>query len=327
MKPNEKKFDVLTIFDACVDLIVELGDTVPEFDQKEKLFDDFGLYMGGSACLFASQCAKLGLKTTGAGVVGKDSFGKLVSETLKKCGVNTDYLSERDGIKTSIGISLNKGADRAILTYDQSILAADLSLITDEMLMQTRHLHIASYYLLKKLQPDIPLLLKRAKKYGLTTSLDTNWDPDEKWILDTEILKLIDVFLPNENEIKLLSKTDDLEAAIAFFREYVPITALKLGARGAVAVTKSERVMLPAPHVRVMDTIGAGDSFDGGFLYGYLNGCSLEKSLEYGIICGSHNVSQRGGYDGQAKLQALLEAEKTGGQLNFTMRQTKDEPN
>lgn len=307
-----KKFDVLTVFDSCVDLIVDLGDTVPEFDQKEKLVRDFGLYMGGSACIFAAQCAKLGLSTAGVGVVGKDTFGQLVSGTLRDCGVDTSYLREDGTVKTGLGIALVRGKDRSILTYDQSIQEVESSWVTQEMLEHTRHLHIASYYLLKNLRPGLEEILRQAKELGVTVSLDTNWDPEERWELPEELLKQVDVFLPNEAEIQLLSGKKTLAEAIDYYLQAIPMVVVKRGEQGAVAATRERREEVPAKKVSVADTVGAGDSFDGGFLFGYLQGYSLEKSLEIGVACGSGNVSCFGGYNGQPTLEQVKHLTESG---------------
>lgn len=296
---NQKKYEVLTVFDTCVDLIVDLGETIPEFDQKEKLVKDFGLYMGGSACIFAAQCAKLGLSATGVGILGQDAFGALVKETLASSGVDVSHVKEDPLVKTGLGISLNRGADRSILTYDQSIRAVKASMVTDGLLAQARHLHLASYYLLEGVAREAVSLLRRAKALGLTVSLDTNWDPSEQWEIPPELWKLVDVFLPNENEICLLSGRNAPEEALEYFRRIVPLVVMKRGEKGAVAASERELAALPTVPTKVADTVGAGDSFDGGFLYGFLRGWPLEKALRLGILCGSHNVSCFGGYAGQ----------------------------
>jgi len=303
----DKIYDILTIFDACVDMVVKLGNVVPEFDQKEKLVDSVSIEMGGSNCIFASQCAKLGLKATGIGVIGKDSFGRIVKDSLEASGVDTAFLKEDENINTAIGISLDRGHDRAILTYDESIRAVKPEMITDEILSKARHLHIGSYYLLTGIKNELIDIIERARKFSATISLDTNWDPSEKWELPVELLKLVDIFFPNENEIKLLSRKNDIDAAAAYFLQYVPVVALKLGSDGG-KVYSDETVFSARPlNVEVQDTIGAGDSFDAGFLYGYINNLPLELCLKCGLFCGSMNVTQSGGCKGQADIKMLKE--------------------
>ena len=302
-----KIYDVLTVFDACVDMVVKLGNVVPEFAQKEKLVDSVSIEMGGSNCIFASQCAKLGLKTTGIGVIGKDSFGMIVKDSLSANGVDTSFLKVDENINTAIGISLDRGHDRAILTYDESIRAVNPEMVTDEILGRARHLHIGSYYLLAGIKNELIDIMKRARRYSATISLDTNWDPREEWELPVELLELVDIFFPNENEIKLLSGNNDIDAAASYFLQYVPVVALKLGSDGA-KVYSGETVISAKPlNVEVRDTIGAGDSFDAGFLYGFLNNLPLELCLKCGLFCGSMNVTQAGGCKGQADVKMLRE--------------------
>lgn len=297
-------FDVITIFDTCVDLVLNLGDTVPEFDQKEKFIESFSLEMGGSACIFACQCAKLSLKTSGAGIVGMDVFGHLMVEKLTEAGVNLDNLKIDENQNTALGTLLTRGRDRAILTYNGTIGAVTPDMITDEFLKSAKHLHVASYYLLQGVHNDIPDIIKRAKSFGLTISLDTNWDPHEKWHLPKEIIDNLDIFLPNENEILYLSGKDNIEDAIKYF-SHIPIVALKQGSDGATVYSKGEIISLPAYDVAVVDTVGAGDSFDGGFIYGYLKGLSVRECLAAGIFCGSMNTRATGGVASQVNFSEL----------------------
>ena len=294
------KYDILTVFDICVDLVMDLGDTVPEFGQKEKYVDSFALEMGGSNCIFACQCAKLGLKTTGAGIVGEDAFGHLVTDTLAKCGVDISNIRTACGIKTGLGLHLMRGNDRSILTYSGSIGAVMPEHITDELLKSAKHLHIGSYYLLDGIRSYLPDILKRAKNFGLSTSLDTNWDPAEDWRLPDDILSCIDIIFPNYNEALLLTGCSDINDAVSALADKVPVVAVKLGEDGGLVESGGKRIKLPAVNVNVVDTIGAGDNFDAGFIYGYLKGFAIEDCLRAGIYCGSMSIKKAGGIAGQA---------------------------
>ena len=294
------KYDILTVLDICADLVVDLGGTVPEFGQKEKYVDSFALDMGGSTCIFACQCAKLGLRTTGAGVVGDDAFGHLAKGTLAGCGVDVSNIRVSGDIKTGLGLHLMRGGDRAILTYSGSIGAVTPAHITDGLLQSARHLHIGSYYLLDGIRDALPDILRRAKGFGLTASLDTNWDPAEQWLLPDGILSHIDIILPNYNEALLLSGCPDIDGAVRLLAAEVPVVAVKMGADGALAESGGKRVSLPAVRAAPVDTIGAGDNFDAGFIYGHLNGLPLEGCLRAGIYCGSASVKKAGGVAGQA---------------------------
>ena len=300
------KYDILTIFDICADLAVDLGDTIPEFGQKEKYVDSFAIEMGGSACIFACQCAKLGLKTTGAGVVGDDIFGCMVKDTLAQSGVDISNIMTDGNIKTGLGLHLMRGGDRSILTYSGSIGAVAPEHITDGLLRSARHLHIGSYYLLDGLRNALPDILSRAKSFGLTVSLDTNWDPSEEWKLPGEILSNIDIILPNYSETLLLTGCSDIDRAVKFLADKVLVVAVKLGADGGLVESGGKRIHLPAPTVNVADTIGAGDNFDAGFIYAYLRNFPLEDCLRAGVCCGSASAAKHGGIAGQTILRDLL---------------------
>ncbi len=151
-----------------------------------------------------------------------------------------------------------------------------------------------------------PILFKRAHSLGLTTSLDTNYDPSGKWAGFDELLSLTDVFLPNEAEACALAGTDSADLAATLLSQQVETLAIKLGARGALGVAKGRRSFSTSIPVEVVDTVGAGDSFDAGFVYGYLQGWPIEKTLRAAVICGSLSTREMGGTAGQASLPELL---------------------
>lgn len=302
------RYDAVTAMDICVDFLVRLGETVPEFGQKEKLVDGYEMELGGSCCIFACQAARLGLRTAGIGVVGDDFFGHLVLDKLRGAGVLTEHLRTDGSIQTGLGTILCKDdGDRAILTYMGTIDALAGGDVRDEILLNSRHLHIGSYYLMKRLQPHYPDIVRKAKKAGLTVSLDTNWDPEETWDSGIwDILPYVDIFLPNENEAKWISRKDTVEEAVDFLRQKVPIVAMKLGKHGACAYAGGNFYKAAPVDVKVVDTVGAGDSFDAGFVYGYLSGHAVEDCLKIGCICGSYNTSRAGGIAGQPGRETML---------------------
>ena len=301
------KYDIFTVLDICADLVVDLGDTVPEFGQKEKYVDSYALEIGGSSTIFACQCAKLGLITTGAGVIGGDVFGAMAAAALQKSGVDVSNIIADANIQTGLGLHLMREGDRSILTYSGSIGAVMPDHITDELLQSSKHLHIGSYYLIDGIRDTLPDILRRAKNFGLTVSFDSNWDPLEKWVLPDEILSYIDVILPNRNEALLLTDYSDIDAAVEILAKKVKVVAVKLGAEGGIVCSDGEKIKLPAMAVNVADTIGAGDCFDAGFIYGYINGLSLEDCLRCALYCGSMNTKKAGGIAGQAMLSDLLD--------------------
>ena len=142
----------------------------------------------------------------------------------------------------------------------------------------------------------------------MTTSLDTNWDPDERWSGVHDLLPLTTIFLPNENEALAITEATSLETAAQDLDNFTKYVAIKMGSDGALASDGQTVIRKPALPSVVVDTVGAGDSFDAGFVYGIIRGWSLEKSLKLGIACGSLSTQKAGGTLGQPTLEAALEA-------------------
>ncbi len=298
---SSKPYDIITFGDMCVDLIVTGDDVVPEFGQVEKLVGDYELEMGGSCNIFACQAAKLGLKVGILGRVGDDVFGRLILRRLSESGVDTRHVIVEPAIKTGLGVAFCQDNDRAILTCLGSLSEVYPKDISDDFLRSARHLHHGSFFLHTNLRPAIPEIFRRARELGLTTSLDTNWDPDEAWNSTLrETLPFTHVFLPNEQEVHFISGKDDVEAAIKVFQEMgVAITAVKRGAAGALMVAGNQRYTCALPEVAGGDSIGAGDSFDAGLLAGWLRGLPMGDCLVIASHCGREVAAQIGGLDGQ----------------------------
>ena len=293
---------LLTFGDLCVDLILSGGDVIPQFGQVEKLVGDYTLEMGGSCSIFACQFARLGLPAAILGRVGRDSFGDLILARLQEAGVETRFVSVDPALKTGLGIALCRQDDRAILTYLGSITAVTPADVTDDRLACAGHLHHGSYFLHAPLRPHIPSIFARARRLGLTTSLDTNWDPadawDDRW---DEILPLVDVFLPNEAEALRIAGEHHLPAALArLHRLGAPLIVVKRGAQGAL-LSQDGQILehTVAPALAGGDAIGAGDSFDAGFLAAWLRRLPLPEALRIACACGRSVAGKVGGLAGQ----------------------------
>ncbi|GAA3403407.1 sugar kinase [Paenibacillus hodogayensis] len=303
-----KRFDVVTFMDVCVDLIVRGGDIIPKFGQAEQLVGDYSIELGGSCCIFASQAAKLRLNTAGVGIVGDDPFGVIVRHYLQQSGIVMDYVHTDPSYKTGMSIALCDANDRAILTHLGSLDAIGLDDIPNELLESARHLHIGSYFLMKKLQPHWVAIAKKAKANGMTISLDTNWDPDERWEDGLqELLPYVDIFLPNVNELKAITRQSTVEDAILALQDIIPLIVVKDGGEGAFAYHQGQRFRAQSlKDIRVVDSVGAGDSFDAGFVHGFLAGYDVETCLHMGCICGGMNTTQSGGVAGQIGLEECI---------------------
>jgi sugar/nucleoside kinase (ribokinase family) len=299
------RYDVLVAGEINPDLILT-GDVEPAFGQVEKLVDSAALAVGSSSAIFSCGAARLGLSTAFIGKCGDDLFGRYMLDEMQKRGVNIENVIILPGQATGMCVILNRVVDRAIMTYLGLIPALEAGEVSDELLQQARHLHVASYFLQTALQPGLPGLFKRAHHLGLTTSLDTNYDPSEEWRGFDELLGVTDIFLPNEAEACSLTGAGTPDAAASRLSERVKILAVKLGAQGALGVAGGKKVQVASIPVEVVDTVGAGDGFDAGFIYGYLQGWPLERTLRAAAICGALSTRAAGGIAAQAELSEVL---------------------
>ena len=298
-------FDVLVAGEINPDLILS-GNAVPEFGQVEKLVDSATLAIGSSSAIFACGAARLGLKVAFIGVCGDDVFGRFMLDEMQKRNVDVSDVIVCSDKQTGLSLILNNQTDRAILTHLGLIPALRAADVSDVLLRQSRHLHVASYFLQTALQHDLPDLFRRAHSFGLTTSLDTNYDPLEKWLGFDDLLSTTDIFLPNKIEALSITRSDDIESAAEQLANKSRLVAIKLGSEGALASHHKEIIRVESIPAKVVDTVGAGDSFDAGFMYGYLNDWALQKSLQLACICGALSTQQAGGTDGQPTLGEAL---------------------
>jgi len=304
----EKKYDLIVAGEINPDLILTDPHLEPRFGQAEILVKDAALPPGSSSVIFACGAARLGLKVAFIGMAGDDVFGHFMLDAMGSRGVDTSNVIVDPDQQTGFTVILNRITDRAMLTHLGAINALTADQIPDDMLAQARHLHIASYFLQTKLQPEVPDLFRRAHNFGLTTSLDTNWDPSEQWVGVHNLLSLVDVLLPNENEACALAKMDSVADSARKLASNTKIVAVKMGADGGLAMEGDTLVQAPAIPVEIVDTVGAGDTFDAGFIYGFLGGLPLGKSLKLGIACGSLSTQKPGGLEGQPTLSEAFEA-------------------
>jgi len=305
MKP-EKQFDVVVIGEINPDLILT-GDVAPVFGQVEKLIDSANLTIGSSAVIFACGIARLGLKTTFIGKVGNDNFGQFMTDSMHKLGIDTSGVVVDHNVQTGLTIIFSAGNDRAILTYAGAMHDLKFSDIDQDLIRRARHLHLGSYYMQDGLIPDVPQLFDIAREQGLTISLDTNYDPLEKWNGNLpEVLKRTDIFLPNVTECIAIAHRNNLDQSLEYLSGFAKTVVVKMGRDGATARSGNEIVKAASIPVDVVDTVGAGDSFDAGFIYGHLKGWEMAKALKLAVVCGSLSTRQAGGTSAQPDLDEAL---------------------
>lgn len=298
--------DVVVLGDAKPDLVLT-GDVVPRFGPAEQLLDGALLTMGGSAATVACGLARLGVSVALVGVVGADLFGDYVRSFLSDAGVNISGLRTHETLPTGVTVVLG-GGDRAILTFPgtiPSLSAADVDL---ELVWSARHVHAAAYFMQPALAPRLPQLLATAREAGATTSLDTSWDPSGRWAGVAQLLPHVDFVFPDLVELFALAGTGGdpgdpraQDAAAARLGSAGTTTvATKAGADGGLLwTTGGQRLASPSLFVDVVDTTGAGDSFDAGYLSALLEGATPQQCLDRAVICGSLSTRAAGGTTAQ----------------------------
>lgn len=291
-----KMFDVLVVGELNVDIILDDIQGLPEIG-KEILARNFTMTLGSSSAIFASNLSSLGSKVAFMGKIGKDDFGATVESSLKQKNVNTDFILTSGKYKTGVTVVMNYNMDRANITFPGAMEHLIEKEITDDMLKSAQHLHLSSIFLQLGLKKDVVQLFARAKDLGLTTSMDPQWDPKETWDLDLQqLLPVIDIFLPNLLEFQFLTDSKSMESGLKKVAPFANSIIIKDGENGAHLWSNGRIVSKPAfLNNDVSDCIGAGDSFDAGFIHKSIQGKELTECLEFGNITGAINTTAPGG--------------------------------
>jgi len=298
--PGEKEnplatFDVSVIGELNLDLILA-GLPTELTLEREHLANDLNLTLGSSSAIFAYNLASIGNKVGFSSSIGSDPLGEICLKRLGESGVDLSRVRRMSGKKTGLTVILPQGKQRYILTYPGTMFEMSEKDLDLDYIFDARHLHVSSYFLQKGLQPALPGIFRKAKQAGLSTSLDTNDDPEDRWDSQIEsLLKYTDVLLPNAREACKLARVDDVARAVELLSQKVEIVGVKRGSGGAIAKRGAEQYEAWPPTVDSIDHVGAGDSFDAGFLHEFIRGGKIEDCLKLGNIVGALSVTRSGG--------------------------------
>jgi sugar/nucleoside kinase (ribokinase family) len=291
-----KRFDVTIAGEINLDLILYgLPEQMPT--ERELLASGFRLTLGSSSAIIAHNLAALGASVGFITKLSDDMLGALALERLAERSIDLSRVRRvNGGPATGVTILLDHSGKRHILTYPGAMFEMNAADLDMQYLASGRHFHLSSLYLHKALGADLPRIFRQLKTAGLTLSLDTNDDPEDRWgkPLD-ELLGLVDLFLPNDDEACRITGKNDAEHALDVLARRIPLVAIKCGKHGALVQKGGQRWHVPTTPLTPVDTIGAGDSFDAGFLAAYLRGQSPEACAVLGNKTAGLSTQRPGG--------------------------------
>ena len=300
-------FDLLIVGDANPDVVLHGAPEKLAYGQAEQLVTGGALAVGGSAGIMACAAARLGLRTAFVSITGDDAAGRFMREELARRGVDVSGVGVRADLATGITVALARDDDRAIVTFPGGMDQLTADMVEVDLVHAARHVHVSSFYLQPRLAPGLRGLFEAAHTAGAGTSLDLNWDPAEQWDGGlADVLPAVDVLFANAAEAAAVSGARDPAVAATVLSARGPLPVIKLGAAGALTHDGCRLVRVSAPAVTVVDTVGAGDTFDAGFLCGRLLGWEVSRSLALGVACGSLSVGGPGGVGAQPTLEEAL---------------------
>ena len=290
-----KKWDVFIYGDINVDIVIPGVEQFPGAGQ-EHVVEDMNVYPGGGAALFALGLGKLGLTPAFQGSVGADCHGAWLREELTRSHVDCTFLGTSQKNKTGISLSFTNEKDRSFLTYRGTNEEWNLEAIDFEGVKDAGHIHLTSYAGSRNHHQFIMLLKKIREISSATVSFDVGWDETGEWYEGIyELLPFIDILFMNETEALHYTRGLNAEEAALDFSRQCAMAVIKLGKSGSIGakngvLTKSHPYMVSA-----VDTTGAGDSFNAGFVYGFLKGETMEQCLRIANACGAMSVTAYGG--------------------------------
>jgi sugar/nucleoside kinase (ribokinase family) len=306
------QFDVTLAGEITMDLLLYgLPEELPV--ERELVANHMALTLGGYPAITAHNLAMLGSRIGFVSQLGADPFTEVCVATLRQAGVDLSHaVAPKANVSTGLTVLLQHQRSRRALTYSgatSSLRYKDLDLA---YLASGRHFHLSSFFLQSGLRDDVPKLLATMRAAGLTTSLDTNDDPEDLWDGPiAETLAHLDILMPNEREACRLANESSFEDAVRKLAETIPVLVVKRGAKGALAVHQGKRYDAPGYTTKVADVIGAGDSFNAGFLHAFVHRASLDDCLALGNACGAYSTTSSGGvqaFSDSSGMQRFLEA-------------------
>lgn len=309
-------FDVIVVGELNVDLIFNGMRGFPKIE-TEVLSEEMTLTLGSSSAICASNLSSLGLKVGFIGKLGNDTFGHFIIDKLKEKGVDTSMILIEDNLKTGATVALNYAEHRSMVTYQGAMSSLTVNDIDEHQLKQAKHIHFSSYFFQPGFKDKLHILFEKAKNVGTTTSLDVQWDPMEKWNLDVEkVLPSVDIFMPNKAELLNITRKSNVESAINSIKNKSKHIVVKCGSMGSLLFYDGKKIEKKSfLNSEVVDAIGAGDSFNAGFISKFIKGKPAEECQEFGNLTGAISTTKPGGTEAFENIASILEIAKN--KFNF----------
>jgi sugar/nucleoside kinase (ribokinase family) len=284
------KYDILVVGDYCLDFIFTGLPSMPELGHE--IVSTGFIQTPGGVCNNVIAMHRLGLKVGWLTNFGTDEYSDFILARIRKEGLDEEYFMFHDQPLRNVTVSLSFPDERAFIAYyDPNPLI--ISEILNLPKASGKAIYIPGLFLGREIDLAIPVI--KAKKLKLIMDGNTNETHtiNEKRV--KKILKSLDLFLCNAREARMLTGENKLQKAIRILGDFVPEVVIKNGAEGSMGFRSGEVSVVPAIKVNVIDTTGAGDCFDAGFLKIWLSGEPLIKALEWGNIVGGLSTTEPGG--------------------------------
>ena len=220
------------------------------------------------------------LRASRAAILGR-SF---LLDGLRSRGVRTKDVMRDPRMRTGVTINLVKGETRSQVTYPGAMAEFAEAHIGEKVFRGLRHLHVSGIFQALALLPGLSRLIGRAHSVGASVSLDCQWDQSERWERVDQWMANVDWLFANSDEACSMTGRASAEDALRALGSRTKCPVVKAGAGGALVLQDGTPVAVPAPRVSVVDTVGAGDNFDAGFLYGMLErGMTLLEGARFAM--------------------------------------------
>ena len=262
---------------------------------EEVRTDRFSLSPGGGGFITAAGLSRLGVRTALRTYVGRDPLGQFQLDAMRRERLDLSQVRRHRTLGTAVSVAFSTRGDRGFLSYKGC--AADTAALLRSWprasFKTARHVHFAG------IRPPFTAsveLLDGLRAAGVTTSLDIGWNPGVyRDPIFRDLVRKMVIFMPSWRDAQWFTGRSTPEAAVRSLGELVPIPVIKLGAEGAIGLDAGSVIRTRPPRVKVVETTGAGDAFNAGFVWAHLHREPLARCLLAGNICGALSTRAAGG--------------------------------